>query len=79
MYRRVKRTEEIDEFKVRSDEGKEYIIIQYQEFMKPGDEDRQDEEILGRKIYLTYNGALVNYIEPNTFEIFATKEIVRRV
>ena len=79
MYRRVKRTEEIDEFKVRSEAGKEYIIIQYQEYMKAGEGGNQKEEILGRKIFLTYNGALVNHIDTDTFEIFATKEIVRRV
>ncbi len=79
MGRRIKRTKEIDRFKVKSESGNEYIIIQYQEYLNAESGDHPDDEILGRKIFLTFDGALVNYINPKTFEIFATKEIVRKV
>jgi len=79
MGRRVKRTEEIDRFKVKSESGTEYIIIQYQEYLNPVSGDHPNDEILGRKFFLTYHGALVYYIKPKTFEIFATKDIVQKV
>ena len=79
MRRGVKRTEEVDRFKVKNESEKEYIIIKYQEYIKAGSGDQPNDEIPGRKIFLTYDGALVNYINSKTFEIFATKEIVRKV
>ena len=79
MGRRVKRIEEIDRFETKSESGKEYLIIQYQEYLNPVSEDQSNDEILGRKFFLTYHGALVYHIKPKTFEIFATKEIVQKV
>ena len=79
MKRSVKRIKEISQFKVINESGKEYIIIQYQEYVNAGSGDHPNDEIPGRKLFLTYDGALVNYVDSKTFEIFATKEIVRKV
>ena len=66
---------EIDRFKIKSDEGKEYTIIQYQEFIQ----DRtSDAEIKGTVRLTTLEKLHVHYINPDTYKIFETGEIVKK-
>ncbi len=67
---------EIDRFKVKSDEGKEYTIIQYQVYIQ----DRNtDAEVPGLKRLTTSEEFHVHYIDPKTYKIFETGEIVRKI
>ncbi|MCX6005643.1 MAG: hypothetical protein NTZ34_00030 [Chloroflexi bacterium] len=67
---------ELDRFTVKTDEGKEYIIIQYQEYIQ---DRNSDAETVGLKRLATSEELHVHYIDPKTFKIFETGEIVRRI
>jgi hypothetical protein len=69
---------EIDRFRVKTDAGKEYIVVQYQEYTLAPSFDNPDETP-GRKRIATSNGLLVYQIGRETFKIIQTNEIVRKV
>ena len=66
---------ELNRFKVKSDEGKEYTIIEYQEYIQ---DRNSDAETTGLKRWTTSEELHVHYIDPDTFKIFETGEIVRK-
>ena len=70
---------EIARFKVKSDEGKEYTIIEYQEYIMDRKAAELTAEIEGFKRYTTEEELHVHVIDPDTFKIFETGEIVKRV
>lgn len=69
---------EIDRFVAKTNEGKEYIIVLYQDYIHT--EDFQgSEDVEGQSQYLTPTGGLVNQLDSETFQILDTNEIVRKV
>lgn len=75
----MKRTVEIERQQVISDAGNEYTIIEYQEYISVNSFDNTNNEIKGLKSLITTTGYSVNYINPDTFKIVNTNEIVRKV
>jgi len=69
---------EIERFTAKTDEGKEYVIVLYQEYLHTED-FRGSQDIEGQRQYLTSTGELVNRIDSKTFQIVKTNEIVRKV
>jgi hypothetical protein len=67
---------EIDRFKARSDDGKEYTIIQYQDYIQ---DRNSDAETPGLKRLTTSEDLHVHIIDEKTFKIFETGEIVRKI
>ena len=67
---------EINRFIVKNDEGKEYTIIEYQEYIQ---DRKTDAETVGLIRRTTPEELHIHYIDPNTFKIFETGEIVRKV
>jgi hypothetical protein len=70
---------ETERFLVKTDTGKEYIIIQYQEYISVDSLNDPHAEIKGLKRLATSTGLHVNYINPETFKVVETNEIVRKV
>ena len=70
---------EINRFKVKSDEGKEYTIIQYQEYIMDRKSADLTAEIEGFKRLTTEEELHVHAIDSDTFKIFETGEIVKKI
>lgn len=70
---------EIDRFLVKTDSGKEYVIVQYQEYISARSFNDPHGEVAGLKRLSTSTGLHVNYIDPQTFKVVETDEIVRKV
>ncbi|MGD0355008.1 MAG: hypothetical protein ABSB31_06165 [Dehalococcoidia bacterium] len=70
---------ELDRFTAKTDEGKEYIIVEYQEYIPSRGYDDPSTETLGLKRWTTSEELHVHYIDPQTFKIFETGEIVRKI
>ncbi|NQT05426.1 MAG: hypothetical protein HQ577_05390 [Dehalococcoidia bacterium] len=75
----MNRTVEIDRFIAKTDTGKEYTILVYQEFIPAGSFDNPQAEIEGLKSLSTSTGLHVNYIDSKTFKVVETNEIIRKV
>lgn len=69
----------IGSFRAVSDGGTQYEIVIFQEFIPTSSHDDPQGEVPGLKSLLTDTGLVVNYIDPETFKIVATNEIVRKV
>ena len=74
----MSRIQEIERFSTRIDNGKEYIIIQYQEYIDASSFDNPNAEIEGLKSLRTDDGLHVNFIDSKTFKVVETNEIVRK-
>ncbi len=75
----MNRTAVINRFSARANNGKEYVIIEYQKYIDAGAGDHPNDEIPGVKDYRTTTGLQVVYIDSETFKILETDEIVRKV
>ena len=75
----MKREVEVSRFKVKSDGGIEYLIVEYQEILSMKFLSEPSSETKGMKILRTNTGLPVEYIDAKTFKIFGTGEIVRKV
>ena len=75
----MKREVETDRFLAKADNGTEYTIVQYQEYISTSSFDNPNSEIEGLKSLSTTTGLHVNYINPKTFKIVETNEIVKKV
>jgi len=75
----MKREIEMDRFMVKTVNGKKYTIVQYQEFVSAGTMGDPHAEVAGLKSLFTSTGLHVNYIDPKTFKIVETDEIVWKV
>jgi len=64
---------EIGRFPVKTNDGKEYTIIRYQEYISSS-----SGEIPGMKRFRTSDGLDVTYIDSETFKIIVTNETVRK-
>jgi hypothetical protein len=67
---------ELDRFKAKTDAGKEYTIIEYQEYIQ---DRNSDAETPGLKRWTTDEDLHIHFIDPNTFKIFETGEIVKKI
>lgn len=75
----MKREIETDRFLVKTDTGKEYTIVQYQEYISAASFDDPQAEVEGLKRLSTSTGLDVNYIDSKTFKVVETNEVVRKV
>lgn len=75
----MSREREIGRFFAKTDNGKEYQIVEYQKYIDASTMDSPNEEIPGIKRMQTTDGLHVNYIDSETFKIVETNEIVRKV
>jgi hypothetical protein len=66
---------EIGRFLTRTAAGKEYIVIQYQEFMDALTINNTRVEVPGSKSLRTIDGLHVNYVDQSSVKIVETKEI----
>jgi len=75
----MRREVEIDRFRARTESGTEYTIIEYQTYISSQTFGNPNSEVLGLKKLVTTTGLCVNYINPHTFKIASTGEILRKV
>jgi len=75
----MKRETETCRFLAKTDSGKEYTIVEYQEYVTSGSFDNPQSETATLKSFSTSTGLLVNRIDSKTFQIVETNEIVRKV
>lgn len=75
MTRQVK----IGSFLARTDSGKEYTIIEYQEAVSAPSFDAPTGKVAGLCTYLTSTGLDVSQIDAKTFKVIQTNELVRKV
>lgn len=75
----MKREVETGRFLAKTDTGKAYTIIQYQEYISAGSSSDPHAEVEGLKRLSTSTGLHVNHIDPKTFKVVETDEIVRKV
>ena len=70
---------EIDRFMARTDLGKQYLIIVYQEYMPTGTYKNPFGEVEGRRRLTTSTGLDVIYSEPGRYyKILMTDELLRK-
>jgi hypothetical protein len=70
---------EIARFKARSEEGREYTIIEYQDYIMDRKAAELTANIQGFKRLTTSQGWHVHAIDANTFKIYETGDVVKRV
>lgn len=70
---------ETDRFNARSDDGTIYTVIEYQNILESRMLDGSVSRAKGLKSLFLTNGASVNYIDDDTFQVVQTDEIIRRV
>jgi hypothetical protein len=75
MMRRV----EVNRFDAKSQSGKLYIIIEYQEQISATGFGNPNNIHKGLKSWVTSEEQLVNQIDSETYQILGTNEIVRKV
>jgi len=67
---------ELNRFKAKTAEGKEFTLIEYQDYIQ---DRNSDAETPGLKRWTTSDDQHVHYIDGITFKIFETGEIVTKV
>ena len=70
---------EIDRFPVKTDNGKEYIIVKYQEYRPSGGYDNPQSETATQNRFSTTTGLHVKNIDSETSQIVETNEFVRKI
>ena len=70
---------EIARFTAKTDKGKIYTIIEYQDVLDSKGFDMPYDKKLGLSYYLTSTGLIVSKIDSETFHIVSTNEFVRKV
>ena len=75
----MKRRIETNRFPVISDHGRQYVVIEEQDYITVNALSSPPEEIQGLKSLSTTTGYSVNYIDDNTFKIVETYDIVHKV
>jgi len=75
----MKREVETNRFLVKTDTGKEYALVEYQEYILAASFDDPHAEMEGMKSLSTSTGLHVTHIDSKTFKIVETNEFVRKV
>jgi hypothetical protein len=70
---------EVDRFIAKTDKGKEYTIIEYQQYKNTGTFDKPNDLTATTTRFATSTGLLVTRIDSKTFQIVVTNETVRKV
>ena len=73
------REEERERFLAKTDDGTTYTIVRYARFVSTPTPNLPRAEMEGKHRFSTSTGLAVNYVNPETFEIVETGEIVRTV
>ena len=68
-----------DQFTVCTDSGKEYEIMEYQEWIDSSDSANPNEETPGLCELVCSDGGHVNFLNEDTYLIVRTQEKARRV
>jgi hypothetical protein len=76
----MQREREINRFRAKSEDGREYIIIEFPKKTETKQwQSESKERTSGSKNLYTSTGLHVEYIDSRTFKIIETGEIVRKV
>ncbi len=75
----IKDTKELKKFTAKTDAGKKYTIIQFQEYIEAASADHPKTTIPGSKFMRTADGLHVDIIDSKTFKIVETDEIVKKI
>jgi hypothetical protein len=67
-----------DRFQARADDGREYAIVEYTNFLQAGGTGGPTQ-VAGVRSYKTVDGTIVSGKDDGSFEIFPRGPIVRRV
>lgn len=67
----------IGRFRARGDSGKIYIVVERQKFIRVGTDG--SPELPGTRRFVLDDGRDVNQVDAETFKIFATDEIIRKI
>lgn len=74
----MNRDVEIGRFKVRAEDGTEYEIVEYQEYIPAGHQQDPVAEVKGLKRRETANGLHVTRVDSETFKIVEIDQVVRK-
>ncbi len=74
----AKRTVETDRFTLRTDGGKEYTLVEFQDFISTPPSFGPDGEIRGLKRLMTTTGLTVSDYDPEKYKVIETNEFIRR-
>lgn len=70
---------EINRYRCIGDAGREYTVIEYQNFTRHQTLNNPPQDIPGSKGCALSDGRDVNWIDENTFQIVQTDEFVRKI
>jgi hypothetical protein len=71
--------QEIGRFRAKGDDGAIYTVIEYQNFTETGILSGFLSPSPGSRELKLTNGAHVNFLDDNTFQISNTEQIIRRI
>jgi hypothetical protein len=69
----------VDHFKVRSESGKEYTLVEFQEHISKSDDNGSGTPKEGYRRFATSKGIPAFQIDSETFEIFGSGELVQKI
>lgn len=70
---------EIERFRASADDGTVYTVVTIQELVEAKASGQAPHWIKGLKRLELDDGSPVNYIDPQTFKIVATNQLIRKV
>jgi hypothetical protein len=70
---------EINRYRCIGDSGREYIVIEHQNFTRFQPLNDPPQDVPGTKGWILSDGQDVNFIDENTFQIVMTDEFIRKL
>ena len=74
-----KMRKEINRYRCIGDSGREYTVIEHQNFTRFETLNNPPQEVPGTKGWILSDGRDVNFIDDNTFQILDTDEFIRKI
>ena len=71
--------QEVGRFQAKGDDGAIYTVIEYQTFTETGLLSGSPSRSPGSRELTLTNGAHVNFLDDNTFQIANTEQVIRKV
>jgi hypothetical protein len=71
--------QEIGRFRAVSDDGEEFVVIEYQRIHENRFLDGKRSITKGRKRLALSDGSRVNQIDPETFKIVESNQVIRKI
>jgi hypothetical protein len=68
----AKYTRENRRFRCQGDDGKSYVLVEYQDVIDAGTYDNPHAKVLGLKSLTTDRGDAVNFLTDDTFQVVRT-------